>query len=182
MLDYVSREPVGTSRDDILEALEEPPTPRLSGITSTPIEDHETSNTTTGSHWFPLVPGSGRNQLAALDLTGSGTGYGHPRRGDVPVGSSAPVPWLPTPANAPRMWPAWLAMFDHLADGAWHPRFETVEAMVAVSDVTPKTCTNLIGRAAHHGFVERRRRGGRYSDRLTVQGRETTPYLRGNAP
>ena len=107
----------------------------------------------TGSHWFPLVPGTGRSQLAGLDPTGSHHLDQWGRRPLEPVGSSPPAPWLPTPDNAPRLWPAWVAMLYHLTDSEWQPRKETVAKMLRASDLLPKTCSKLIGRAAKAGLV-----------------------------
>ena len=76
----------------------------------------------------------------------------------------------PTSELAPRLYPAWLAMLNHLAAGQRRPRRETVDAMVARSDVLPKTASKLIASAAQHGYIDRTHRGRTHYDQLTPLG------------
>lgn len=62
-----------------------------------------------------------------------------------------------------RTLPAWNALWDALSDGEWHRQDEVVAAMVAASDILPKTCENRIYNAVQWGGVES---VGRYRDRI----------------
>ncbi len=71
------------------------------------------------------------------------------------------------PSSAVRMGPAWQAAWDLLADGQWHARDETVDAMLQASDIVAKTARKILGAARRAKFIQSRSRHGKRRDRRT---------------
>lgn len=76
----------------------------------------------------------------------------------------------PRPDVAPRLWPAWVAMLEHLADGEWHERAGTVHAATTASDVQVKTVKNLLAHGDKTGLITRWSSRTEPRDRLTPDG------------
>lgn len=78
---------------------------------------------------------------------------------------------LPTADTAPRLWPAWRAAFEVLADGEWHGRRSLVARMLEESDVAERTAVNLLSDARRYGLLSFYNRGrGLTQCRLTTVG------------
>lgn len=80
------------------------------------------------------------------------------------------------PLEGPRLRPAWIAATVALNDGNWHNRRDVIDAMLASSDVLPRTCAHILRQAAHADWLEKDGVGPRsvITYRITDAGRAYT--------
>lgn len=77
------------------------------------------------------------------------------------------------PSGGAQIGPTWQAMWEAMADGAWHDVHELVPIGEAAADCTPETVRNQLFAAARHGLIEPEGRQDSVTNRWRIWYRRT---------